>query len=123
MPEPIRSTSPSQHDTSLTPAADPPRTEAGIVTMALVQAPISLSELAVDCAGKASQLAAAGTDLARNPLSAGLALVSATWELLDCAATYRHNAEVQATIIECTKRGGMPIGILENSVNCQGAKP
>jgi hypothetical protein len=123
MPEPIQSSSVSQQMISLEPAADPPRTEGGIVTMALVKGSTPLSELAIECGSKAGQVAAASADLVRNPISASLALASAAWELVDCVATYRHEADVKATILECTKRGGVPVGVIDNSVNCQGPKP
>jgi hypothetical protein len=91
--------------------------------MGLVDGSASLSELAVDCAAKVDQVVLVAAGATANPLLVGLASLKAGWELGECIDQHLHEADVQATLIECTKRGGTPVGIPEHSVSCQGVKP
>lgn len=118
MPEPIQSLPPTL---ACLPPEEPKFASEGPITqVALVDPPVSLSELATDCANEAAgAVVAAATS---NPLVRAVALVKAGWEIAECIDDSLHHASVQATIIECTNRGGSPVGILENSVSCQGVK-
>lgn len=123
MPEPIQLAIPVPHLAHPEePAPAPPR-DATIAPLALVDVTVPLSELAGNCADKLLGIAAAVAGMDRNPVGAGLSLTKAGWELAECSDEETHKASVQETIIECTNRGGMPVGVLENSVSCQGMKP
>lgn len=119
MPDPIQSTPPTPE---YSPPEGPklvPQSEGPITQVALVDVPVSLSELAADCADKlAGVVVAAGA----NPTVRAAALLKAGWEVAQCVDNSQREDSVQATIIECTNRGGSPVGILENSVACQGVK-
>ena len=121
MPEPIQSAPPSTCVSSAEPLP-PPLSQGPITTLGLIEAPPSLSELAVDCAAKVDALAIAMAGATGNPLVVALAAIRAGFELSECVDAHEHEANVQATIIECTKKGGTPIGVLEHSVSCQGVK-
>lgn len=98
------------------------QSEGPITMLGLVDASPSLSELARDCVDK---VLGGVVDVAGNTNQGGvvaLASLKAGLELMECYADSVHAESVSATIIECTKRGGTPVGILEHSVSCQGVK-
>jgi hypothetical protein len=122
MPEPIQpATAPSYCPAEEGPLP-PPLSQGPITTLGLVEAPPSLSELAIDCAAKVDAVAIAMAGATGNMLVVALASLKSGFELAECVDAHEHHANVQATIIECTKKGGTPIGVLENSVSCQGVK-
>jgi hypothetical protein len=121
MPEPIQSTQPppipTPEETPMLPGSQGP-----ITTLGLVDAPTPLSDLARDCADKVAGIAIATASTARHPAVIALVALKAGFELADCVNDELYRADVDATIIECTNRGGTPVGILEHSVSCQGIK-
>jgi hypothetical protein len=121
MPEPIQCTQPSpiptSEDTSMLPGSEGP-----ISTLGLVDAPTPLSDLARDCADKAAGMVLAASTTGRHPAIVALVALKAGFELADCVNDELHKADIDATIIECTNRGGSPVGVLEHSVSCQGMK-
>jgi hypothetical protein len=128
MPEPIQSTPvlppPVHTEPEISPAPLPPaHPQAPIYQLGLVDASTSLSQLARDCAPELDGAVIAVAGVARNPLIAALASLKAGAELNQCVEASLHQDDVDATIIECTKRGGTPVGVLEFSVSCQGMKP
>jgi hypothetical protein len=121
MPEPIQSTQPPPIPTSdETPML--PGSQGPIATLGLVDAPTPLSDLARECADKAAGMVIAAASTARHPAVVALVGLKAGFEIAGCVNDALHQADVDATIIECTNRGGTPVGILEHSVSCQGMK-
>jgi hypothetical protein len=99
-----------------------PGSEGPISTLGLVDAPTPLSDLARDCADKAAGMVLAASTTGRHPAIVALVALKAGFELADCVNDELHKADIDATIIECTNRGGSPVGVLEHSVSCQGMK-
>jgi hypothetical protein len=122
MPEPIATALPiPQH----APADESPglvQSDGPITMLGLVEASPSLSELARDCVDK---VLGGVVDVAGNTNQGAvvtLASLKAGLELMECYTDSVRDESVSATIIECTKRGGTPVGVLEHSVSCQGMK-
>jgi hypothetical protein len=121
MPEPIASI-PSAPALPAEESAPVPSSRGPITTLGLVDAPVNLSELAQGCADRVAGLAVATAGTARHPAVMALISLKAGFDIAACVYDGLHQADVDATILECTRRGGTPVGILEHSVSCQGVK-